>query len=146
MPYGPPGVVINERLEVLHFRRSHGPLHLEPLPGAASLNILCASRGLKLRTDEEALPSCRRARADARVIIEELPLFTLARAGAASGSKVVPITDPESQSRCLLVLFHEPRARSRADAAAGRENQARRTSGNRFASSNKSCSSTKSTC
>ncbi|AKI99786.1 Chemotaxis protein methyltransferase CheR [Archangium gephyra] len=37
--YGPPGVIINDALEILHFRGHTGP-YLEPLPGAASLNLL----------------------------------------------------------------------------------------------------------
>jgi two-component system CheB/CheR fusion protein len=46
--YGPPGVIINDALEILHFRGHTGP-YLEPLPGAASLNLLKMAReGLAL--------------------------------------------------------------------------------------------------
>ncbi len=46
--YGPPGVIINDTLEILHFRGHTGP-YLEPLPGAASLNLLKMAReGLAL--------------------------------------------------------------------------------------------------
>ena len=41
--YGPPGVVINEELEILHFRGRTGP-YLEPTPGAPSFNILRLAR------------------------------------------------------------------------------------------------------
>ncbi len=46
--YGPPGVIINEGMEILHFRGHTGP-YLEPLPGAASLHLLKMAReGLAL--------------------------------------------------------------------------------------------------
>ncbi|EPX64300.1 Chemotaxis protein methyltransferase CheR [Cystobacter fuscus DSM 2262] len=46
--YGPPGVIINDALEILHFRGHTGP-YLEPLAGAASLNLLKMAReGLAL--------------------------------------------------------------------------------------------------
>jgi two-component system CheB/CheR fusion protein len=46
--YGPPGVIVNDALEILHFRGHTGP-YLEPLPGAASLNLLKMAReGLAL--------------------------------------------------------------------------------------------------
>ncbi|MFE8604901.1 chemotaxis protein CheB [Archangium violaceum] len=50
--YGPPGVIVNDALEILHFRGHTGP-YLEPLPGAASLNLLKMAReglALELRT------------------------------------------------------------------------------------------------
>lgn len=40
--YSPPGVVISSELEVLHFRGETGP-YLNPLPGAATLNLLKAA-------------------------------------------------------------------------------------------------------
>lgn len=49
--YGPPGVIVNDELEILHFRGHTGP-YLEPLPGVASLNLLKMAReglGLELR-------------------------------------------------------------------------------------------------
>ncbi|MCP3135940.1 chemotaxis protein CheB [Pyxidicoccus xibeiensis] len=41
--YGPPGVIINDELEIIHFRGHTGP-YLEPLPGAASLQLLKMAR------------------------------------------------------------------------------------------------------
>src|SRR5439155_25039880 len=37
--YGPPGVIIDEDMQIVHFRGQTGPF-LEPASGAASLNIL----------------------------------------------------------------------------------------------------------
>jgi two-component system CheB/CheR fusion protein len=46
--YGPPGVIINDALEILHFRGHTGP-YLEPRPGVASLHLLKMAReGLAL--------------------------------------------------------------------------------------------------
>ncbi|QRN96465.1 PAS domain-containing protein [Archangium violaceum] len=46
--YGPPGVIINDAMEILHFRGHTGP-YLEPQSGAASLNLLKMAReGLAL--------------------------------------------------------------------------------------------------
>ena len=41
--YGPPGVIINDAMEILHFRGHTGP-YLEPLPGVASLHLLKMAR------------------------------------------------------------------------------------------------------
>ncbi len=46
--YAPPSVLINEEMEILHFRGHTGPF-LEPAPGKASLNLLkMAKNGLSL--------------------------------------------------------------------------------------------------
>lgn len=41
--YGPPGVIINNDMQVLHFRGQTGP-YIEPSPGSASLNLLKLAR------------------------------------------------------------------------------------------------------
>ncbi len=41
--YGPPGVIINQDLQILHFRGQTGP-YIEPSPGSASLNLLKMAR------------------------------------------------------------------------------------------------------
>lgn len=46
--YGPAGVLVNERLEILQFRGQTGA-YLEPAPGRASLSLLAmAKEGLRL--------------------------------------------------------------------------------------------------
>ena len=37
--YGPPGVVVNEDLEIVHFR-GHASPYFDPMPGPATLNLL----------------------------------------------------------------------------------------------------------
>ena len=109
--YGPPGVVINERMEILHFRGRTGP-YLEPLPGAASLNILRLARP-ELHADlrraiQNALEQNARVIKDSGVWASP--------GGRRVRLEVVPITDPEAQNRCLLVLFHEPPAEAHSPA------------------------------
>ncbi|GAO36155.1 chemotaxis protein CheR [Sulfuricella sp. T08] len=41
--YAPPGVIINQDLQILHFRGQTGP-YIEPSPGSASLNLLKMAR------------------------------------------------------------------------------------------------------
>jgi two-component system CheB/CheR fusion protein len=41
--YGPPGVIINQDMQILHFRGQTGP-YIEPSPGNASLNLLKMAR------------------------------------------------------------------------------------------------------
>ena len=41
--YGPPGVIINQDMQILHFRGQTGP-YIEPSPGSASLNLLKMAR------------------------------------------------------------------------------------------------------
>ncbi|KFE66791.1 chemotaxis protein CheB [Hyalangium minutum] len=72
--YGPPGVIVNGELEILHFRGHTGP-YLELIPGAASLNLLKLVReglALDLRSAlHEAKKSARRVRKEGLVLPAE---------------------------------------------------------------------------
>jgi two-component system CheB/CheR fusion protein len=99
--YGPAGVIINEHLEILQFRGHTGP-YLDPAPGAASLNILKVARfelhiGLK-RAIQQALATQQRVTTE----------ITYADEGKRSVVRldVVPLSDPETKTRTMLVLFH----------------------------------------
>jgi two-component system CheB/CheR fusion protein len=102
--YGPPGVVINENLEVLHFRGNTGP-YLGPAPGAASLNILRLAR-TEIHADlrrvvYQALTENKAVGAPSRIHEgSEIRDFRI---------EVLPMTEPDTKTRCLLVLFHEAR-------------------------------------
>jgi PAS domain S-box-containing protein len=101
--YAPVGVVVNEDLNILHFRGHTGP-YLEPAPGQATLNLLKMAReGLAF---------------DLRVLAQKVK-----REGKAARSEglqmkfngqfkevvieVVPIRGASSRERFLLVLFKE---------------------------------------
>jgi len=101
--YGPPGVVINEGLDVIHVRGRTGP-YLEPMPGAPSFNILRLARpdlhAELRRAIQEAKTSGARARVECR--------FTDEGKARVVEIQVVPVVEPESKAQCFLVLFIEP--------------------------------------
>ena len=101
--YGPPGVLVNENLDVLQFRGRVG-MFLEPMPGTASLNLMKLVRPdllIELRSAVEKAQGDS-GQAEARNV-------TL-RSGEAVRSlhiEVIPIHEPETRSRCFLILFEE---------------------------------------
>jgi two-component system CheB/CheR fusion protein len=102
--YGPPGVVINDDLDVVHIRGRTGP-YLEPMPGAPSFNILRLARPA-LHAD------LRRAIHEAKSRREQVTVESHLIEGEADRTiqiEVVPITEPESKAPFLLVLFREPK-------------------------------------
>ena len=111
--YGPPGVVINENLDVLHFRGRTTP-YLEPPPGPATLGILRMAR-------PEIHAELRRAIGEA---LSEDRHVTTKCALTDGGQRrpftleVIPMPEPETRTKCLLVLFHAPEAAQPAQAAA----------------------------
>ena len=100
--YGPPGVVINQSLEILQFRGRTGPF-LEPAPGDASLNLLKLARyELQLELKKavhEASTTHTRVAVDVG--------YHEARKERLVRLEVVPLQDPQSRSRCFLVTFQE---------------------------------------
>ncbi|QDU68186.1 chemotaxis protein CheB [Engelhardtia mirabilis] len=101
--YAPPGVVIDEGLEILQFRGDTGSF-LVPAPGAPSNNLLRMARE-GLLTDlraivEEGKASTEaiqrtglRIRGDGREVLADIEL--------------IPLRVPESVERCFLILFKE---------------------------------------
>lgn len=102
--YTPPGVVVNEHLDILQFRGHTGP-YLEPAAGAASLNLLKMAREGLLLELRGAINDARRHNGPAR------------RAGVQVKSnggfhavdvEVIPLhPSPASRTGCFLVLFEE---------------------------------------
>lgn len=100
--YGPPGVVVNENLDILQFRGRTGPF-LDPTPGNASLNILKVVR-FDLHMDlKRALNQARTERA--RVTTEA----TCHADGSPGLVKidVVPLQDPATRTSCFLIMFQQ---------------------------------------
>ena len=98
--YGPPGVLINENLDILHFRGHTGP-YLNPAPGAASFSIMRLARSelhieLK-RAIHQAFSEDRRVSADVKYYDDGKP--------SAVRLDLVPIQEPDTRTRCLLVAF-----------------------------------------
>ncbi len=98
--YGPPGVLINENLDILHFRGHTGP-YLNPAPGAASFGILRLARPelhIELKRNiEKAFTEDKRISADVKFYDHENP--------TAVRLDMVPIQEPETKTRCLLISF-----------------------------------------
>ena len=104
--YGPPGVVINRNMEILHFLGENGP-YLNPIPGAASLNLL------KLVRQEFAM--------DLRAAVSKVEKEGVAAgkdgircrhngAEAVVDLHVLPMQSPVGEEHNLLVLFEEVKA------------------------------------
>jgi two-component system CheB/CheR fusion protein len=101
--FGPPGVVINDALEVLQFRGRTGP-YLEPAPGAATLNVLKLARPellVELRnTIHKALSENFQASSG--------PVQVKAEQGYREVAiEALPLQEAGVPPRCLLVLFRE---------------------------------------
>ena len=111
--YTPPGVVVNEHLDILQFRGHTGP-YLEPASGTASLNLLKMAREGLLLELRGALTDARRHNAPAR----RAGVSVKANGGLLSVNiEVVPLhPTPGSRSGCFLVLFEEVAALPPAEA------------------------------
>ena len=101
--YGPPGVVVNEQLDIVQFRGNTAPF-LAPAPGTASLNLAKMAR-------EGLLPDVRMAIRQART--KNSPVRKDGVVVAANGVRkalrlqVVPIRLPSLKDVHFLVLFEE---------------------------------------
>jgi two-component system, chemotaxis family, CheB/CheR fusion protein len=117
--YSPPGLLLNENLEILQYRGRMAP-YLDPAPGAATLHVL-----------KHVRPELH---GDLRMLLHKVlqqnthAAATGVRVGGRGAGRddgrgvnleVFPIQDPDGRGRCLLVLFSEaePRARDEASEA-----------------------------
>ncbi|MFL5300928.1 MAG: ATP-binding protein, partial [Anaeromyxobacteraceae bacterium] len=99
--YGPPGVIVDEKLNVLQFRGRTGP-YLEQAPGQPQHDLLKMARvGL--------LPALRSALAEAKktssTVRKEGVRFDDDGAMRACSVVVIPLVEPDSKERLFLVLF-----------------------------------------
>ncbi|NIP72969.1 MAG: PAS domain-containing protein [Gammaproteobacteria bacterium] len=115
--YAPPGVVIDERMQIAEFRGHTGP-YLEPAPGQASLNLLSMAReGLvaKLRA------AVTQAIEEDKEVRRERLRTMFNGEGRLVNLQVVPLR-PIDELRYYLVLFEPveaPPAPATADTRAG---------------------------
>jgi two-component system CheB/CheR fusion protein len=124
--YGPPGVIINDAMEILHFRGHTGP-YLEPLPGVASLNLLKMARdGLAL----ELRAAIRQVQRGAgRVRKERVPITSIEDPRRVNIEVRLLRASSSLRERYFLVLFEEAQAlppppkQRRSRAAPGRATQ-----------------------
>ena len=100
--YAPAGVIINDHMDILHFRGHTGP-YIEPSPGAASWNLLrMAQEGLKLEL-RTAIHEARKKDAAVRREGLQVPYNGEFR---EVNIEVLPIKGPPGE-RFFLILFEE---------------------------------------
>jgi two-component system CheB/CheR fusion protein len=101
--YAPPSVVIDEQMQILHFRGHTGP-YIEPAQGSASLNLMKMARPdllMDLRT------MVRRSMAEnSRVRQENVPL-TVNDEERAITLQVIPLKKEQIDVRLFLILFED---------------------------------------
>ena len=101
--FAPPGVIINQSLEVLQFRGPVGP-YLAPTPGKASFNLLRL-----VRSDLHAVLKSRiRAAKELGKAVRGEVQFMEGDAIRNIILDVIPLLDPETSESCCIVLFSEP--------------------------------------
>ncbi len=101
--YAPPGVLVNESLEILQFRGRTSP-YLEPAAGAASLNLLKMVRDGLFVEIKQALAEAKQENAPVKRTGVQL------RDGENTRDitlRVSPVQLSEQSERCYLVLFEE---------------------------------------
>ncbi|HEY6562488.1 MAG TPA: chemotaxis protein CheB, partial [Polyangiaceae bacterium] len=98
--YGPPGVVVTEKLDILQFRGHTGPF-LDPAAGAATLNVLKVAR-FELRMG--LTRALHQARSERVRVTTDLTYQDDGKPGVVK-IDVVPLQDPGTETRCFLVLF-----------------------------------------
>jgi two-component system CheB/CheR fusion protein len=100
--YAPPGVIINEDCDVLHFRGRVGP-YLHPAAGSASFNLMRLARP-ELHVDLRRI--IRQAFDEDHLVAVDSKF----RDGAnltVIHLEAIPVAEPDSNTRCLLILFQE---------------------------------------
>ena len=100
--YGPPGVIINQELQILNFRGQTGP-YIEPAAGSASLNLLKMARQdlvMELRSVvHEAIKEHRPVRKDGVRIQQQDGAYRLVNL------QVMPLAPANVAESFYLVLF-----------------------------------------
>jgi two-component system CheB/CheR fusion protein len=105
--YAPPGVIVNERMEILHFRGRTGP-YLEPAPGQPQHDLLKMARKGLMAELRMAISQAKKEGTTVR-----RPGVQVEQDGAslACDLVVVPIASPpKSLEHVFAVLFETPRA------------------------------------
>ena len=120
--YGPPGVVVDEDLEIVQFRGHAGP-YLDPMPGAATLKLLKVARGDLLFHLRGATHKAEKSNAPVRKDAIKVDVEGSTR---TINLHVLPVGGRPRGKRHFLVLFEEvpsarPFARKAAEAGPRRE-------------------------
>ncbi len=101
--HAPPGVIVNDNMDVLHFR-GRTSAYLEPASGKASFNLLRMARQGLAAPLQIAIKRAKKT--DAVVKTQGIPL-QLNGVTRTVGIEVAPIQVAPREHRCFLVLFEE---------------------------------------
>jgi two-component system CheB/CheR fusion protein len=113
--FAPPSVLVNENMDILHFRGHTGPF-LEPAPGAASLNLMKMTREGLIVGLKASFESARKKNMQTRA--EGLRVDSNSREKIVN-LQVVPIKAPGYKERTFLVLFEDVTERLASGTKAG---------------------------
>lgn len=100
--FGPCGVVVDPRMQIIHFRGRTGR-YLEPAPGAAALSLLSMVRPGLLLDLRRALLEARRSGRPARA---EGVAFSVGSEEAEASIEVIPL-EGSDEDTSFLVIFEE---------------------------------------
>ncbi len=120
--FSPPGVLINDKLEILHFRGETGD-YLQPAPGEPQNNLLKMARAGLLSELRATIAKAKKAKAAATATGIEVE-----RGGSKRfcDIEVVPFTGlSESNEPLFVVMFKEAERSTRAKAARSRSSAKR---------------------
>jgi PAS domain S-box-containing protein len=106
--YAPASVLVNENMEILHFR-GHTGSYLEPAPGAASLNLFKMAREGLLVGLQTAMKVARKKNVPKR---SEGVRVQLNGGDRLVNIQVVPLRSPGTKERNFLVLFEDATGKS----------------------------------
>lgn len=116
--YAPPGVVVNERLEVVQFRGRTGEF-LEQPPGQPQVNLLKIARDGLAAPLHEALEA---ARTQSTAVLKQAVRVTQDGETRTINLEILPLTGTTEQAeRYFLVIFEESAAPVDADGAGRQE-------------------------
>lgn len=108
--YAPVGVVINDRLDILHFRGDTSA-YLSPAPGEPSFNLLKMLQPSLLLEVRSAIDQAKKQQTSVRrenLATDETPTDSRSKGQPRYVHlEVTPIKNPLSQDRSYLVLFEE---------------------------------------
>ena len=102
--YTPPGVLVNEDLEVLDFRGYTGP-YLDPTPGVATLSLMKIARGDLLYELRNTLQKAKKTNEPVRIDGIKVKFDGQPR---RVNLQIIPIGGGATGQRHFLVLFEDP--------------------------------------
>jgi len=102
--YGPPAVITNQEMDILHFSGHTGP-YIEPAQGSASLNLMKMAR---VDLVMELRAAVRQVLKDNARVRRENVRVKVGHGERRIQLQVIPLKGPGAEQRAVLILFEEP--------------------------------------